>query len=194
MAKNISKTLKQFPSLQSYLLAKGVTLSTPQQEVDALKKTHRKEYQRLYDQQRRKQKKRLQQDISKTQYQHLKKEAKRHKVKSVSAFVLKCAEAYLNQQFIAHDPELIRQYTVQIQRIGNNVNQVVHSLHYQKDYANKAAYQQIKMQIDTLQKAVQEHLNQSLPIGEELVRLFEENPKTVAYFEEFLREWKAKNS
>ena len=194
MAEKMITSLKQLPSLSAYLASKGVTESTPKSEIDRFKKAHRKIYQRLYDQQRRKKKKRLQQDVSKAQYQQFKKEAKRHKEKSPSAFVLKCALAYLNQHYIPHDPELIRQYIIQVRRIGNNINQVVHSLHYQKDYSNKSAYQQIKKQVDTLQEAVHEHMNKSLPIGQELMRLFTENPKTVEYFEKFLAEWKAKHS
>jgi len=193
MSKKGSTSTQKLPRLQAYLVMHGVGAHTPQVEIDALKKQYRKEYQKQYDQKRRKEKKRLEPTLSKAEYQRLKKAAKQHNYKSMSGFLLKCALAYLDQNYIPHDAELIRSYTIQVQRIGNNVNQVVHSLHYQKDYANKAAYQEIKKQIDFLQKKIGEHLTSTLPIGQELIRLFEEQPETVAYFEEFLAEWKAKN-
>lgn len=187
------KKAHKLPRLRDYLIEMGVTAVTPQADIDVLKKQYRKQYQKLYDEQRRKVKKRLEPTLSKSEYLRIKKAAKRHKRKSLSGFLLECAMAYLDQNYIAHDADLIRKYTIQIQRLGNNVNQVVHSLHYNKDYANKAAYQQLKKQIDSLQKSVHEHLNASLPIGEELVRLFTEQPETVHYFEQFLAEWKSKN-
>lgn len=191
MGKEVT-TLKGLPSWREYLVEKGVTTDATPEYLEVLKKQYRKEYQRLYSQQRRKEKKRLEPTLTKVEYRRLKKEARRHKFTSLSGFLKHCAFAYLDKRYICHDQQLIRQYIREINAIGNNINQVVNALHISRDYGAKSYYLHLKAQVAQLKTRLKEHLHTSLPIRDELERLFTEYPETIEYFEKFLANWKSK--
>lgn len=181
------------PSLKEYLTMMGVSPNTPAEQIDFHKKQHRKMYQKAYGEARRRRVVRVEHTLSKAEYRKLKRFAGRYKRRALNRFILDCAIAYLENEYVNHDEELTKGVMYQIRAIGNNVNQVVHQLHRTKDYQNKVAYQQLKKQIDALYQTVQTYMKQPPKIKPILEKLFEEVPESIDDFEQFLASMRSKN-
>lgn len=182
------------PPLNDYLIALGITKDTPVDQIAFHKKQHRKLYQKAYGKERRRRVVRVEHTLSKSEYRKLKRYAKRYKRKALNRFILDCAMAYLVDEYVNHDEALTQKVSYQIRAIGNNVNQVVHQLHRTKDYQNKAAYSQLKTEIEQLHQTVQAHIKQPPKIKQILEKLFEDVPESIHDFERFLATIKAKNN
>lgn len=181
------------PPLAEYLAAMGVTENTPEEQLAFHKKQHKKLYHRAYAIKRREQTTRLENTLSKAEHRKLKHFAKRYKRKKLNRFLLDCAFAYLEDEYVDHDVELTMKYLYQIRAIGNNINQVVHQLHYRKDYTNKEAYQHLKNRVNQLHSFLSDHMKQPPKIKQVLEKLFTEVPESIHDFERFLNEMKAKH-
>ena len=182
------------PSLKDYLLTMGIDDNTPIEQINYHKAQHRKLYQKAYSLQWRKRVFRLEHVLSKTEHQKLKQFAKRYKRKALNRFILDCAFAYLENESVKHDEDLIQDYLYQIRAIGNNVNQVVHQLHRTKKYTDKAAYQYLKDKVDELSNTVKTFMNKPPKIRPILEELFMEVPESIDDFERFLEEMRTKTS
>ena len=180
------------PSLKDYLSTMGIDENTPTEQINYHKAQHRKLYQRAYAIEWRKRVIRMEQVLSKSEHRKIKQFAKRYKRKSLNRFILDCALAYLEDEYIQHDEELVQQYLYQIRAIGNNVNQVVHQLHRTKQYTHKGAYQHLKDKVDELVDTVNEFMNQPPKLRPALEKLFMEVPESIEDFERFLETMKTK--
>lgn len=185
--------MKTLPSLQQYLDNKGVTNDTMPDMIEAYRKEYKRLYHRLYAQKRRQEKVRFENTLTKAEYRKLKSFAKRYRRKSLNRFMLDCAFAYLENEYIDHNPELTLALGREIRAIGNNVNQVVHQLHRTRDYQNKNFYELIRDQIKTLQLVVKDFLSHPPNLKTELETLFQQIPESIHDFEHFLETMKAKH-
>lgn len=181
------------PSLKEYLKKVGVTETTPTEVVATHRKEHKRLYNRHYAQQRRRNKVRMESELTKSKFRKLKGFAKRYKREAVNRFLVDCAFAYLEDEALEHNLELTRELVRQIRAIGNNVNQVVHQLHRTKAYQHQGFYQHLKDRIDHLELTIVDFIKTPPKLKGELENLFEQVPESIHDFERFLENMKSKH-
>ena len=191
--KNLILMGKLLPNLKSYLEAVGVTEETSAVEREDHKKRYRQLYHRHYARQRRQDRVRLENTLTKAEYRKLKGFAQRYKQDSLNRFVLDCAFSYLEKESMDHDPEQTLQLIYQIRAIGNNINQVVHGLHRTRNYVQQEAYRTLQHQVNLIEQKIENQRKITPCLKSELEKLFAAVPESIADFENFLVTMKAKH-
>ncbi len=120
--------MKGFKTQTQYLKEHGITNKTDEHRIERLKKTYRREYLREYRKRSRSSLKRLTIGFSKDDHRKLKLASKDHH-RSLSEFIRNAAIAYIEQGYLPHDVKQIKDLTLNLQRIGNNINQITRRLH-----------------------------------------------------------------
>jgi hypothetical protein len=130
--------MKKMPTLKEFLYQAGVNKDTPSDKVQSLKKQYSKAYQKWYQLKRKKDTLRYTLRFSKAEFSELKRMAARYaptdlptiakKVK-LAPFIKKAVLTYLSNQYLPRDEMLVRALGKDIRAIGNNINQVIQSVH-----------------------------------------------------------------
>lgn len=183
--------MKDFPSLTEFLIEYGVNQETPKEKVEELKKTYQKSYHHYYYKLRKNREKRLETRLSFTEYRTLQKWAKRHKRKHLAPFLKEMAFAYLNETYIEKDPALTESLLLQIRRIGNNVNQVVQSMHSTRDYSNAKYYESLTSSIEEVRSEVKAFITAPPELSPVMVvkylrKYIKERPEHYAFLRRFV--------
>ncbi len=117
--------MKDFPTQREYIqLKKDVSCL----DVDTLKKQYKKAYYREYNR-RRIGGKKLTIRLTKKQYKKIQELKKNYPKYSLNMLMVESIVAYQEKKYLPHNPEEIRKLKVSIDKIGNNINQVVHKMH-----------------------------------------------------------------
>ena len=120
---------KVYKSLSAYLKAQGVNSTTSESEIRAHKKAWKKLYHQNYYQSRKKREYRMTIRLKPAVYRYFQQAKKSHRRKRLNGFLPECARAYLEQGYIGHNVKEVELLNKQIRKIGNTINQVVHSIH-----------------------------------------------------------------
>ena len=175
-----------FSTWAEYRQAHNIDDTLPTPEIERHRQIFRREYQKAYGRKRRQEKQRLSTEWSKFEYRKLKRFAKRYRQPSLNQFIKQCVLAYLEDEYVEHDPVLAKELKQQIRAIGNNINQVIHALHMSRDYTNRVYYDHVKVQVDVLQQLVHDHRQQPPKLREQLEKLFAQVPESINDFQRFL--------
>lgn len=193
--------MKTFPSLADWLSQQGSLSSKTSEEIAALKKSYWAAYHRAYHQHRKKKWKRVTLRLTPSEHQRLTDHASvRCRRINLNTAIKAWALAYLDEQYVPRNNETIEQLYQQIQKIGNNINQVVHSIHRDRKYLSMTGasgerdiqllhtkYAQLTQDVQTLKQAVQDYFS-SPPLRLD-VALFEavrDQPERIQQIREWL--------
>ena len=118
--------MKGFPTYKEYLLI--------HQNGELVEANLKKEYQKLYQKEynrRRKEKIRITLRLNKKEYETIQSAKQKYLKRSMNKFIIDSSIAYTNNEFLQHDPSALKNLNSSINKIGNNINQIVHKLHLQ---------------------------------------------------------------
>lgn len=201
--------MKDFPSLTQWLSDRKDDAGRSPAELEALKESYWKEYHRAYHLHRKQKWKRLTLRMSPSEHrvfsEHLRVRCRRL---SLNAAIKQWALAYLNEQYVPRDPESIQQLVQQVQKIGNNVNQVVHQLH--RDRKHQAMngsseqqnsrllhdkYEELVAQIHKLKQRVEQYFTSPpLRLNTALIEAVRDRPELIQELQAQLAELAAHTS
>lgn len=181
-------------TLEQYLSRYGVNAETPPERIAELKVAYRKWYQREYGRLRREREKDIKVRMTKEEYRQLKKAAKEHGYDNLSPFLKTMAFAYLDQRFIVPDESKLDELTIQVQRIGNNINQVVHHAHRMKRYDMKSTYEGLSDGVKRLKTEVQSAVKQPKNIFTVLEDVLKMDASLVGMVEDIIQKVKREQS
>lgn len=121
--------MKNISNLSDYLRTQGVNDSTPAEEVAVYKRAYWKAYHKHYYQERKKQQHRLTLRLTKNEYRRFKVATNDHQLGSMNTFIKQVALAYLDKGYVPRHIQGIEKLSREVNAIGNNINQVVHTIH-----------------------------------------------------------------
>lgn len=146
--------MKDFPTLQEYLLSEKVDASTPIGKIEVLKKHYRREYLKAYEQQRKSREKRIEMRLTPSEYKEFQQANTRYGKRFVGRFIKECAMAYLGKTHVFPNQKIFEQVLTEIRRIGINVNQLTTFSHAYRDYANEDRYKHLEANIEALEAII----------------------------------------
>jgi len=118
--------MKDFPTQKQYLKqAKELNQFV---DITQLKRDYKKAYHREYNQRRIGYKK-LTIRLTNKEYKKLISLKKDYTNYSLNKLIIESVISYQEHKYLPHNPEETRKLIVSIDKIGNNVNQVVHKMH-----------------------------------------------------------------
>lgn len=126
--------MKDFPTQSQYLASIGLPTKGDDPVIGRAKKNYRKRYLQEYRKRKKQQNIRLTLRIDKERYKKLKNHKKVYRKISLNTFILNTSLAYLNKDYLPRNQEQLEKQTKELNRIGSNINQIVHKLHQQIKY------------------------------------------------------------
>lgn len=125
--------MKNFPSLKKFLAEHR---NVSESKLDSLKKEYYRQYHREYRKRlkREQSKKQVTIRLNQDEFKKITLSKIQHNKSSLASFIVKSAIAYIDQAYLPHNEDDIRKLILEINKIGNNVNQIVHKLHIQLQY------------------------------------------------------------
>lgn len=177
-------------SLDQYLKRYGVTENTPIEKVNELKVSYRKWYQKEYGKLRRNKEKDIKVRMSLEEYQKLEKGASKHGFTKLSPFLKQMAFSYLEQRFIVPDDAKLQELSTQIQRIGNNINQLVHTAHSLRMYDAKQTYEGVYNEVKNLKIEVKKAVKQPSNIFQVLEDILKTDSDLIVFVEQIIEKIK----
>lgn len=197
--------MKKLPSLSDYLQQEGVSIETPEAKREEVTRQYWKLYHRQYYQYRKQQFKRFTLRLTMPEYERFMHHAKRHHTPDeklhLGNYIKAAALAYVEQKYVPRNTKPIESLTVQIQKVGNNINQVVHAIHrtmIRTDFSGALAdkhayaylhqqYQILLKQVVDVKKEVQHYMEKPpLKLADALWELIQEQPEKIADIRLFL--------
>ena len=144
--------MKNFPTQKEFLEAELRT--NPIADVIQLKQAYKKAYHKEYNQ-RRKKGKSLRLRLSNDEYKKIKKLHASYKQYSLNKLLVSAILAYESKNYLSHNLKEIEQLRIDVNKIGNNINQVVHKLHVStlKVYPKNEAFPYQEKQLKQLLEA-----------------------------------------
>lgn len=168
--------MKNFPSLADWLLQQGNVSSKSEAELEALKKSYWSAYHRHYYQHRKKHWKRLTLRLSPQEHQRLLDHASvRCRQLSLNTAIKEFALAYLDEQYVPRDSEAIQTLSQQLQKIGNNINQIVQQLHRTRKYLTMTGASP-NQEMDSLQQGYTQLVEQVAVLKQDVQGYFHSPP------------------
>lgn len=172
------KKKANFPKLRAFLKEKGVNASTSTSEIHALKKEYERAYNRWYHKERRKQKQhRFTLRLSQKEYERLVRHATKLEKKNLSDFIKEAAFTHLDQHYVRFDKKILIEHKQELRKIGNNVNQVVQSIHRMVRRKNLAGQVEDAQLYEVLQLNYQQIIQDLVQLQNEFSRFMEELEK-----------------
>ncbi len=198
--------MEEQQDMATFLKAHGVTHETSAAEVEELKAEYMRQYHQHYYQKRKQSEHRFTVRLTPQEYTHLRSYADAHNEKSLNKFVKQAALAYLNQQYISRQPELIAGLIKEIRSCGRLINQVVQKIHWQlkRDRLTGAAkdtrtymerlenrYQAIHEQVNQMEYRIAEYEQSPPPkLGKVVWVYLKAHPETVEPLHQLLEDFK----
>lgn len=171
--------MHKFRSLSEYYQAAGITQNSSAAEITAAKKAYLKLYHQSYYQERKNRQKRFTVRMAFDEYDRLEKFTNLHGELSVNQFIKAAAFAYLDQHYIPRHPAQIEKATIAFSRIGNNINQVVRTIHQSKKYHDFMGYAGAPQTLQVLEVRYTELVHEVESLREELRSFFSQPPQSI---------------
>lgn len=191
---NTNSSVMNFPTLEDYLIQQGVDENTSPERKEILKTAYKTAYQKAYGKERRKRERDIKVRMEVGEYQRMKSAAKKHGYTHLSPFLKASAFAYIDQRFLLMEDSKLRALEISIQRIGHNINQLVHQAHAMKLYNMEQTYTGLRHEVKNLKAEVQQHLRQPPNLFEQLQDVLLTDPHLISAVEAILENAKKASS
>jgi len=161
---------------KQYLFDSGVLENGNKQEIDLAKKTYRLTYIREKKRAFRQKHRTVSLSFPIEQAKMLEHRAKEQYDMKLSGYIKACAMTYLRQEYLVPNPQQVHALTMQIQQVGNNLNQLVrysHSGHVQQGKALEEAREIVAQ----LEKEVLSYISKPPRLSVVLKNTLDRNPE-----------------
>lgn len=167
--------MEKYKSLQDFLQQKGVSSQTPMPDIVALKKAYWKEKRKLYYQIEKQRERRINITLSNQEYALVKRSADLHGER-VTPHAKAQLLAQLNKSVLLPNEDAIFDLIAEINAIGNNINQVVHTMHAVRAYHDMNRYNELLVGVRQYQKRIETYLKNPPDLYEALEKDLMQNP------------------
>lgn len=141
---------------RDYLFQSGAIASGDPEKISQAALVFDKNYHRQYQKTYRQQRRRVELYFKLQDFQHIEKAAQQHECK-VPGFIRGVLKEYLGKTIIVRHPKHIDKLTIQIKRMGNNLNQIARYAHTQQAFDQ---WHQIREELTAFEKSVLAELTQ----------------------------------